>query len=279
LRVVVTGSKGFLGTYVVEDLQNNEYHVIEYDLQDGNDIFDVKKLEEALSTADACIHLAAVADLYEAERNHSHCYNVNVLGAELVGKVCADLNVKLIFTSTVCAYGNNGFELQTEQSPLIPTEIYAETKAIAEEKLLQIRDLDVKIVRPATFYGPKMRPSLAISRFITAISEDAPIQVHGSGEQTRCYTHVNDVAKGITCVLREWPNDDVFNIAVQHPLSVLELIKNIQSIIGKTTEVVFVNDREGQISSSIISSIKIKKLGWMPEYDIIKGLMHTIHGD
>ena len=279
MRVVVTGSKGFLGIYVVEDLQNNGHQVTEYDLQDGNDIFDVKKLEEALSTADACIHLAAVADLYEAERNHSHCYNVNVLGAELVGKVCADLNVKLIFTSTVCAYGNNDFELQTEQSPLVPTEIYAETKAIAEEKLLQIRNLDVKIVRPATFYGPNMRPSLAISRFITAISEDEAIQVHGSGEQTRCYTHVKDVAKGIACILREWPNDNVFNIAVPHPLSVLELIKNIQFVIGKTTEVMFVNDREGQISSSKICSMKIKELGWMPEYDIMNGLMHTIQGD
>ena len=279
MRVVVTGSKGFLGTYVVEDLQNNGHQVTEYDIQDGNDIFDVKKLEEALSAADACIHLAAVADLYEAERNHSNCYNVNVIGTELVGKVCADLNVKLIFTSTVCAYGNNGCELQTEQSPLAPTEIYAETKAIAEEKLLQIRYLDVKIVRPATFYGPKMRPSLAISRFITAIFEDKAIQVHGSGRQTRCYTHVKDVATGITCILQEWPNDNVFNIPVPQPLSVLELIQNIQSVTGKTTELVFVNDRQGQISSSEICSSKIQKLGWMPEYDIMNGLMHTIQGD
>ena len=69
---------------------------------------------------DLCIHLAAVADLYEAESDNSKCYSINIDGAEIVGRACSKHSTRLLFVSTVCAYGNNGFLVQDETLPWLP---------------------------------------------------------------------------------------------------------------------------------------------------------------
>lgn len=276
MRVLVTGNKGFLGTHVVDLLNERGHEVSGYDIIDGYDIFDEKKLQSILKGHDLCIHLAAVADLYEAENNHEKCFSINVDGAEIVGKACAKSSTKLLFVSTVCAYGNNGFSVQDEATPLAPSEVYAESKMIAEQRLKEINRLDLKIVRPATFYGPNMRLNLAVSVFIRRILNDEKIQVHGSGKQTRCYTHVADIASGILVIVESWPDESVYNISHQKTYSVLDLIKSIESVLGKNANIEFVEDRKGQIHQSVISSSRLMKLGWKPRFDLTAGLLQTI---
>lgn len=276
MRIVVTGSSGFLGRHVVDQLLGRGHSVIEFDLQDGMNIFDTDQLENALHGVDICMHLAAIADLYQAEADHEVCMEMNVTGAEVVGKKCADLGVRLLFISTVCAYGNNSYSIQVEEAPLMPTEVYAESKAVAEQRLVSIPGLDLRIARPATFYGPKMRDSLAVSIFMRRVLKGQSIQVHGDGHQTRCYTHVEDVASGLVFIAEAWPSDIVFNLAGSEECSVLELIDHLQSIVGKVVEVEHVSDRIGQIHSSKISSERLRSLGWNPKYTLRSGLQHTI---
>ncbi len=276
MRILVTGSKGFLGTHLVGLLNERGHEVSEYDLIDGFDIFDERKLESMVKGLDVCIHLAAVADLYEAESDHATCFSINIDGAEIVAKACSKHSTRLLFVSTVCAYGNNGFLVQDEDTPLAPSEVYAESKMIAENRLKNIDGLDLKIVRPATFYGPGMRLSLAVSIFIRRILNGEKIQVHGSGEQTRCYTHVEDIASGILLIVESWPDECVYNIAFERSYSVLDLIKSIESVSGKNASIEFVDDRRGQIHQSVISSSRLIKLGWKPRFDLTTGLLHTI---
>ena len=156
MKVLVTGSEGFLGRRLCVLLEaQTEHTVFRYDLQLGHDVLNAKQLDDALKGVDACIHLAAVADLYIAEKNPEQTQSINVEATQIVLEVCNRHDVRLLFASTVCAYGNNGYEQSDENAPLAPTEVYALSKATAETLLSDHLDNHC-ILRLATFYGPDM---------------------------------------------------------------------------------------------------------------------------
>ena len=99
--------------------------------------------------------------------------------------------------------------------------------------------------------------------------------IHGDGQQTRCYTHVDDVSSGIICIL-ESEATGVFNISSEEELSVLELIDILSKVTNKVANVEFVDDRAGQIRKSNISSKRLNSLGWWPRYTIEDGLMSCL---
>lgn len=276
MKVLVTGSEGFLGRRLCALLDaQTEHIVLRYDLQLGHDVLNAEQLDDALNGVDACIHLAAVADLYIAEEDPERTQSINVEATRLVLEACNRHDVRLLFASTVCAYGNNGYEQSDENAPLAPTEVYALSKATAETLLADQLDKHC-ILRLATFYGPDMRQSLATSVFIRALLNDEVIHIHGDGQQTRCYTHVEDVANGILCIL-ESKQAGVFNIAGEEEVSVLKLIEVLAGIANKTPRLQFVDDRFGQIRRSNISSNRLRRLGWFPKYSIVQGLRSCLN--
>jgi UDP-glucose 4-epimerase len=254
-----------------------EHTILRYDLQLGHDVLNGEQLNDFLERADACIHLAAVADLYIAEEDPERTQKVNVEATRLVLEACNRNNVRLLFASTVCAYGNNGCDQSDESSPLAPTEVYASSKAAAEALLVDQLDKHC-ILRLATFYGPDMRPSLATSMFLRALLKDELLYVHGDGQQTRCYTHVDDVAQGLLCILDSGENG-VFNVAGKQEVSVLELINTLATITNKTPQLHFVEDRFGQIHKSNVSSNRLRHLGWVPKYTLASGLSTCLEID
>lgn len=275
MKVLVTGSEGFLGRRLCALLEaQTEHIVLRYDLQLGHDVLNAQQLDDALNGVDACIHLAAVADLYIAEENPKQTQSINVEATRLVLEACNQHDVRLLFASTVCAYGNNGYEQSDENAPLAPTEVYASSKATAETLLAEQLDKHC-ILRLATFYGPNMRPSLATSVFLRALLNDEAIHIHGDGQQTRCYTHVDDVAQGILCILESKQNG-VFNVAGEEEVSVLELIEILSTITNKTPQIHFVDDRFGQIRRSNISSNRLRRLGWDTKYTLERGLRSCV---
>ena len=117
-----------------------------------------------------------------------------------------------------------------------------------------------------------MRTSLATSIFINAIKNDEQIRIHGTGLQTRCYTHVDDIASGIIAVLDSGHNG-IYNISSDEEINVIDLIELISKLMGKTANTVHVSDRFGQINKSKISSKKLRELGWEAKYDLKTGLL------
>ena len=276
MKILVTGSKGFLGRYVVNDLKSKGHLVLHYDLEGGCDILDVDAFMVAVADSVLCIHLAAVADLYDAEENQNLCERVNIDGTRIVAESCQSNGVKLLFISTVCAYGNNGSEIQSESSPLAPTEIYAKSKADAEILLTTIPHLDYRIIRPATFYGIGMRETLVIKKFLDASLNDGRIEIHGSGRQTRCYTHVNDVSSAIVLIAEQWPEQLLFNVASSEETSVNDLVGVISSISRINLIATYVPDRFGQIERSRIDISRMESLGWTPQVTLTEGVLQLL---
>ena len=274
MRILVTGSEGFLGKVLCRQLLDDAHEVIGYDIANGNDILDVSQLRTALTDCDVCIHLAAIADLYIAEHQPELARNLNINATKSLLGIAEELDIRVLFASTVCAYGNNGVAVCVEESPLAPTEVYAESKAEAEQ-LFHGKLGNHAILRLATFYGPNMRSSLATSIFIEALKNDEQIHIHGNGLQTRCYTHVEDIASGIITVMNSQQNG-IYNISSDEEMNVIDLIELIAVLMNKTANMVHVEDRFGQIKKSKISSKKLQKLGWKPKYNLKSGLKTCI---
>lgn len=274
MRILVTGSEGFLGKVLCRQLLDDAHEVIGYDIANGSDILDSVQLRAAMADCDVCIHLAAIADLYIAEHQPELARNLNIDATKSLLGIAEELDVRVLFASTVCAYGNNGVAVCVEESPLAPTEVYAESKAEAERLFYDKLDKHA-ILRLATFYGPNMRSSLATSIFIEALKNDEQIHIHGNGLQTRCYTHVEDIASGIITVMDSQQNG-IYNISSDEEMNVIDLIELIAELMGKTANTLHVEDRFGQINKSKISSMKLKKLGWKPKYDLKTGLQTCI---
>lgn len=224
-----------------------------------------------------CVHLAAQADLYEAERDPTSALRTNVEGTRVVLECCNNCNVRMLFASTCCAYGNNGLDISDELSPTAPTEVYAKTKIDGEaiilesDKTCQLRHA---ILRLATFYGPGMRGALATARFLNAATTGGVISIHGTGEQTRCFSHVHDIAEGIRVVISARNFSGVVNVADDRECSVNELVRIVMDV-AKVCTVRYENDRDGQIKRSKICNRRLRELGnlgWRPTVSLEDGL-------
>ena len=275
MQVLVTGSEGFLGQHLVRFLEEHGHHVLRYDIALGGDILDREMLSTALEGMDVCVHLAAVADLYHAEENPEKTHRINIDGTRVVLDCCDLLGVRLLYASTCCAYGNNGVSINNEESPVAPTEVYALTKLIGEEFVLA-SPAQHSILRLATFYGPQMRSSLATSIFLEAAKRGEPIHVHGSGEQTRCFTYVGDVVSAIRLIMDNREVSGIINVSDDRECSVLELAEIAMEVAGRTVPVVHIDDREGQIERSRIDNSKLRALGWEPKTTLEEGLLRSL---
>ena len=280
-RILVTGSSGFLGRHLVLLLQGYGYDVITYDLIQGKDILNKEALLKSLREMEitACVHLAAVADLNEAEAHPEEARKVNIGGTRNVVECCDAADVRLLFASTCCVYGNNGITgSSNELSPVNPTELYAETKLQGEEIVLnspRISALKHVVMRLATFYGPGMREALATSVFLRAAESRQPITIHGSGEQTRCFTHVHDIAQGIRVILQATKFSGVVNVTDDKAYSVRALAYLAMQVAGTTVELIHVPDRVGQITRSHMDNSRLRGLlggEWQPTVSLVEGL-------
>tara|TARA_B100000214_G_scaffold255105_1_gene187861 strand:+ start:1227 stop:2114 length:888 start_codon:yes stop_codon:yes gene_type:complete len=277
MQVLVTGSSGFLGKHLCDSIEKLGHSVVEYDLDMGFDILDEAMLETVIQERKVTdvVHLAAIADLYVAGSDPNVAWNINVEGTKKVLSVCERNGIPMLFASTCCAYGNNDVHPSNEMAPLNPGEIYAKTK-VAAEKLFSGTSGQHTIMRLATFYGPNQRGSLATSIFLERAKQGLAIEIHGDGEQTRTFTHVQDVVNGIICILKSQLRPAIVNISTDQSYSVNELAE-ICMQLTQQVEIKHIPDRSGQILHEEIDNGLLRSLGWVQQYDLRKGLSTCIN--
>jgi len=214
---VVTGGAGFIGSSLVKKLEENDYKTIIYDdysnasgksnlsketkIVKGN-ILNINKFRTVCKKADVVFHLA-VKPLGMSFDKPEEVVKVNDYGTYLVAKTCTELKCKMIHVSSSEAYGTAMKKTMREDHPLLPTTIYAGSKAASE---LYVRGfeksygLKMVIVRPFNSYGEYMRSdtySAAIPKFFERILKKLPPIIFGTGMQTRDFTYVGDTSNGI----------------------------------------------------------------------------------
>jgi nucleoside-diphosphate-sugar epimerase len=255
-QVLVTGGAGYVGSIVVDELLSRGYRVRVLDaLLHGNvpslllawgsprfefvraDVRDHEAVGHALEGIDAVVHLAAIVGDPACARQPDAARDVNLEATRALLAEARDHGVKrFLFTSTCSNYGRmSGDDFATEEFPLSPVSLYAETKVAAEHEVLDHAEngLVACCLRLATVYGtsPRMRFDLTVNEFTRDVSLERDLVVYGE-QFWRPYVHVRDAAEAISLALEAPPDrlrGEVFNVGDTREnyrkLDLVELLK------------------------------------------------------
>lgn len=284
MKILVTGSSGFIGAHVVNRLKAEGHEVVPFDLALGNDMLDREQVEKAVSGGiDIVYHIAAQADLTKIKSfEDAHmATRLNVEGTHNFAYACAKHKVWLVYASTCCVYGNQEKHPETEDGTLPnPSELYAFTKLAGEEVIRGYGTnfgMPYTILRFATIYGPGMREALATHIFFDQAYRGADITVHGTGEQDRTQTLVEDLVDGVVAVATHpQSKGHIINLTAEQSISANKMAEDIKRIVGSPSNIVHITDRPNQTYHEHFSTDKARELlDWTAKTPWEEGLKKT----
>jgi nucleoside-diphosphate-sugar epimerase len=200
-RVTVLDSLLFGGESLVPFLHHPNFHFVKADVTEPRAVKDALKV--SWQKPDAIIHLAAIVGFPACQAvGKQVAWKYNVEATKMVFEQASDLGVeRFVFASTYSNYGlSPDGKPVTEESPLNPQSIYAETKIASEEFLLSQKDAPTAplVFRFATLYGisPRTRFDLIVNQFVLEAFTKRELIIYQRG-YSRSFVHIRDVARGV----------------------------------------------------------------------------------
>ena len=200
-RVTALDSLLFGGEAIVPCLHHPNFHFVKTDVTEPRAVKD--SLKDGWGKPDAVIHLAAIVGFPACQAvGKQVAWKYNVDSTKMVYEQATDLGVeRFVFASTYSNYGlSQDGKPVTEESPLNPQSLYAETKIAAEEFLLSQKDSPTAplLFRFATLYGlsPRTRFDLIVNQFVLEAFTKRVLIIYQRG-YSRSFVHIRDVARGV----------------------------------------------------------------------------------
>ncbi len=302
--VLITGAAGFLGSHLCERFLAHDWHVIGVDnlltgmrenlaQMNGNGHFefvqqDVTKPLTIDGDLDLVLHFASPASPRDYLRHPIETLSVDSVGTFNTLGLADARGARYLLASTSEVYGDPEVHPQPETywghvNPTGPRSVYDEAKRFAEALTMayhRSRGLDARVVRIFNTYGPRMRPGdgRVIPQFITCALSGTPLPVHGDGRQTRSFCFVDDLVEGIyRLATYDGLAGEIVNIGNTEEVSLLELIENVASLVGRTPEIIHLplpQDDPARRRPDIRRAELV--LGWAPRVPLREGLRRTI---
>ena len=275
-KVLITGSDGFIGSFLFNRLQELGAEVKGVDLKSGFDITDWSHIEQ-LEKVDVVYHLAAIMGIPFAIENPRIVYNVNIGGTLNILEYCRLNDISKLIFATSYVYGEPEYLPVDENHPINPTNPYTRSKIIGEELCrgyCEDHDISCVILRPFNIYGPGQNEEFLIPTIFHQLRTENKI-VLKDPEPRRDLIYVTDM---IDAYLRSLEFQDskfeIFNIGCGESHSVSEIVNEVLQVSGKEVEVEYVNDRRpNEIMDTVANIDKAKhKLNWSPKIDLRTGL-------
>lgn len=207
MRILVTGSKGLIGSSLIRKLEMLGLEVVEYDIciDAAQTLLDPLFLSQKLQGCQGVIHLAAVSRVIFGERHPELCWKTNVEGTQnvLEGALKASSRPWVIYASSREVYGQQPKLPVAESAPLDPVNIYGRSKAAAEAAVLQARKrgLKVGILRFSNVYGSvNDYEDRVIPAFCRRAVLGEDLIVEGN-DNLFDFTYIDDVVRGIVSMI------------------------------------------------------------------------------
>ncbi len=284
-RILVTGSSGFVGKGLVNELKRQDADVLTLTDHDGRriDIRDqqrVKGITNEIKNIDMVYHLAAITSVPFSFENPGETYEVNVLGTLNILELCRLCNAEKIVFASSYVYGQPQDMPIDEEHPLRPTNPYARSKVLGEELCGAYNtDFGVKciILRPFNIYGVGQNKKFLIPSIIAQLRY-GKIELKDPAPK-RDFVYISDVIDAYIKTGEFNGDFEVFNIGYGESYSVKEIVDKIIYLYGKDVEVKYSGERrKNEIMDTIANTKKAKKkLGWKPSVDIDKGLSNLLN--
>ncbi len=302
-RYLVTGGAGFIGSHTVDALmaQGHQVRVID-DLSSGKeqnlahhkgkvelikaDIRDRKAAAKAMAGIEYVIHAAAWRSVPKSMSDAYGYTDVNVLATASLLDEAARVKVKrFVCVSSSSVYGDAKTMPLREDMPTLPISPYAASKLIDEILCgLYSRsfDLETACVRYFNVFGPRQSLendyAVVIPKFIVSLMRKESPPVYGDGKQSRDFTYVDNVVEGtIKASQAPGANGEVFNIALGEEHTVLDLLSEINAIMGLSVPPAFKPPRPGDVLRTFADTSKAKRLlGFTGSIRFSEGLRRTV---
>ena len=299
---LVTGGAGFIGSHLCEELRHrghavrvldslitgrreNLAHLEGVEFVEG-DIADLAACHAAMRGIDVVLHQAAIPSVPKSVKDPIASNRANIDGSLNVLVAARDAGVRrLVYAGSSSAYGNTPTLPKHEGMAPRPLSPYALQKLVAEQYCRLFTDLyglETVTIRYFNVFGPRQDPgspySGVISLFATALSTGQRPTIYGDGEQTRDFTYVANVVDGVLRAA-DTPGvgGEVFNVATSRRISLNELLRAMNGIIGTRLEAVYAEARAGDVMDSQADIRKAELvLGYRPLVSFEEGLRRTI---
>ena len=306
--ILVTGGAGFIGSHVMEALIARGERVVCLDNFDSfydpavkrrnlaaltghpaftlieGDIRDQRMLESLGKSYEITkvFHAAARAGVRPSVIDPLLYEEVNVRGTIMLLEAARRWPLHtFVFASSSSVYGGlDTVPFQETASVTRPVSPYAATKLAGEQLCYTYHHLHrvpTTCLRFFTVYGPRQRPEMAIHHFVKLIHDDKPVPVYGDGGARRDFTYIEDIVQGVLAALdRPFPFE-VFNLGESETISLSELIRLMESLIGKATRLEVLPPQPGDVSITFADITKAKQLlGYQPTTPIRSGLKRFV---
>jgi UDP-glucose 4-epimerase len=299
MRVLLTGGAGFIGSHVAEALLERSHEIAVLDnlsngkyenVPEGTRFFeeDIRSgCEEVFQEfrPEVLCHQAAQIDVRRSVREPDFDAGVNVLGTIRLLQNCVKYGARrVIFASSGGAlYGEQEEFPAREDHPQNPVSPYGVSK-LAGERYLHFYHVQYGIsyaaLRYANVYGPRQDPhgeAGVVAIFSGNLVAQKVSTINGTGEQTRDYVYVGDVARANVLALEGDPPSGAYNVGTGVETSVNGLHELLLSISGKDLPPKHGPAKPGeQLRSSIDPTRAGRALGWHPEVELAMGLKETL---
>jgi dTDP-glucose 4,6-dehydratase len=301
---VVTGGAGFLGSHLsdyliaeghrvvcVDNLETGSLQNVEH-LRGDNFTFvhhDLTQHLEIEEPVDFVYHLASPASPIDYLRLPLQTLKVGSMGTHNALGLAKWKRARFLLASTSEVYGDPAIHPQPETywgnvNPIGPRGVYDEAKRYAEALTMAYhrqQGVDTCIVRIFNTYGTRMRPydGRAIPTFVRQAQANEPITIFGDGSQTRSFTYVDDLVRGLVLLVRSGEHLPV-NIGNPREMTLLELAQAVLEATGSKSEIVFealpVDDP--QVRQPDITRAR-QLLGWEPQVSLEEGLRRMLQAN
>jgi nucleoside-diphosphate-sugar epimerase len=282
---LVTGGAGFIGSHIVHELlQRGASVTIADDFSTGRrenlprdarcrvvegDLADMDVARRAVEGADYVVHLAAIPSVPRSVQDPLRSHRANIDATLNVLLAARDARVRrVVFAGSSAAYGNTEVLPKHEDMPSMPLSPYALQKVVGEQycqMFTKLYGLETVTTRFFNVFGPRQQPgspySGVISLFIEALAARRSPTIHGDGHQTRDFTYVTDVVRGVlTACEAPGVSGHVINVAAGRRVSLLELLEMLKTITGAQVTPTFGPTREGDVRDSQADITRARRL-------------------
>ncbi|MDS0239877.1 MULTISPECIES: SDR family oxidoreductase [unclassified Haloferax] len=306
MQILVTGGSGFIGSHLAEYFVNEGHDVVALDVLDPfynlelkkrnrkvaersaeqtngtytfveGSVLDTDLVGKLVSDVDAVFHQAAQAGVRNSVNNPTKVHEINVTGTMNLLEAARDTELtRFVNASSSSVYGKPKVLPYDEEHPTEPVSPYGASKLAAEHYTRvyhEVYGLPTVSLRYFTVYGPRMRPNMAFTNFVSrCIHGESPI-IFGDGSQTRDFTYVEDIVDANARLLELDDADGVvLNIGSGDRITINELARFIRDEINSDIDIRYESSREGDAKHTHADIRKANKLlGYEPTVSIKEG--------
>ncbi len=293
MRLLITGSSGQIGSYVVEHARDAGHETLGVDLEPGphtdrvGDVREASTCQSLLEDCQAVIHLAAHVSVPGSIEDPLEDARHNVLGTlQLLEAANKTPPERFVNVSSAAVLGTPQYVPLDEEHPTQPTSPYGASKLAAERYALLYRnlhDLPLTNVRPFNVYSPRQDTedpySGVMAAFANRVRQGEPPIVHGDGTQSRDFVHATDIARWLTQLATgtvDAPEDGILHLGTGTETTIQDLAETFLEAAGLEKDPQHGDPRPGDIPRSIADTTRMRALGLDATVDIRTGVQDLL---